>query len=85
MLSAPHPGSAALSLPGGHCPQGQMLLEQQDMRTNVAPRLVRRELWEPSHALLRSLDPAELSVLVHNSGDGVRAVMVPIGCVVALR
>lgn len=78
MLLVPHPGSAALSLPGGHCPQG-------DMRTKVAPRLVRRELWEPSRALLQSLGPAKLLVPVHDSKDGVRAVMVPIGCVVALR
>lgn len=75
MLLVPHPGSAALSLPEGHFPQG-------DIRTKVAPRLVRRELWEPSRALLGSLGPAELSVPAHNSGDGVRAVMVPIGCVV---
>jgi len=50
--------------------------------------LVRRELWEPSHALLRALDPAVsagLSVLMHNSSDGIRAVMVPIGDVMVPR
>lgn len=43
------------------------------------------QLQEPPCALLRALDPAVSVGPIHNSGDGIRAKMVPIGCVMALR